>query len=299
MMYLDHFGLTTPPFSISPDPAFAYPSRAQRQAHATLLHAIDDGVAFVKITGMAGTGKTLACRLLLAALAGSGRRLDTAYIANPCLTPRSLLLAIGVALNLPLRADASEPTMLALLQRALHKAAAADRRVVVCLDEAQAMPPDALEVLQRLATAPTAGRGLLQIALFGQPELESRLARPDLRGLASRITAHYRLEALSAPETEAYLAHRLRMAGRAEDATPLFPTAVAALVHRHARGRPRVVNSVAHKSLLFASRAGAPQVLPEHVRAAAAATPNARPATVLSRLVARWQQARPRQGTSI
>jgi MSHA biogenesis protein MshM len=296
-MYLEHFGLAVPPFSITPDLDFAYPSRAQQEAHAALLRAIDDGEGFVKITGEVGTGKTLACRRLLAALAGRERRCDTAYIPNPCLTPRSLLLAVGLELKLPLRANAPEHRMLALLDRALLKAAAADRRVVVCLDEAQAMPADALEALRRLAARVTEKRKLLQIVLFGQPELDDKLARADLRALASRITSQHRLGALSAQETEAYLAHRLRVAARAADTAPLFPTAVAALVHRHARGVPRIVNIVAHKSLLLACRDGAPGVAPQHVRAAAADTPYARPATMLSRVVAWWQQGRMRPGT--
>ncbi|MEW5882378.1 MAG: AAA family ATPase, partial [Pseudomonadota bacterium] len=140
-------------------------------------------------------------------------------------------------------------------------------------------------------------RKLLQIVLVGQPELDDKLARSDLRALASRITAQYRLGALSAQETGAYLAHRLRVAGRAADAEALFPAAVAALVHRYARGVPRIVNIVAHKSLLLACRDRATSVGPQHVRAAAADTPHARPATALSRLVAWWQHGRMRHGT--
>lgn len=295
-MYFEHFGLALAPFSIAPDPAFAYPSRAQQQAHAALLHAIGGGDGFVKITGDVGTGKTLACRRLLAALAGQPD-CDVVYVRNPCLTPRSLLLAVGLELKLPARANTSEQRLLALVDRALLKAGAAGRRVVVCLDEAQAMPADALEVLRRLAARDRDGRAVLQTVLFGRPELDDKLARSDLRPLASRIAAQYRLDPLSAQETEAYLAHRLRVAGRAADAAALFPTAVAALVHRYARGVPRIVNIVAHKALLLACRDRAATVDPQHVRDAAADTPYARPATALSRLVAWWQHGRMRHGT--
>ena len=295
-MYFEHFGLALAPFSIAPDPAFAYPSRAQQEAHAALLQAIGGGDGFVKITGDVGTGKTLACRRLLAALAGQPD-CDAVYVQNPCLTPRSLLLAIGIELKLPLRANTSEQRLLALLDSALLKAGAAGRRIVVCLDEAQAMPADAFEVLRRLAARDRDGRAVLQTVLFGQPELDDKLARSDLRPLASRITAQYRLGPLSARETEAYLAHRLRVAGRAADASALFPTAVAALVHRYTRGVPRIVNIVAHKALLLACRDRAAVVGPQHVRDAAADTPHARPATALSRLVAWWQHGRMRHGT--
>ncbi|GAB4474907.1 MAG: AAA family ATPase [Burkholderiaceae bacterium] len=296
-MYLEHFALAVAPFSIAPDPAFTYPSRAQQEAHATLLEATDRGEVFVKVTGEVGTGKTLTCRRLLAALTEGGRRCDVAYIANPCLTPRSLLVAVGLALKLAPRASASEPRLLAALDRALLKAADAGRRVVVCLDEAQAMPPDALEALCRLAERGGGRRPPVQVVLFGQPELDARLRHARLRALASRITAQYRLTALSAQETEAYLAHRLRVAGRACDTAAVFPPVAAARVHRYTRGVPRLVNVVAHKSLLLACRDGAPHVGAQHVRAAAADTPYARPATALSRLIAWWQQGRIRQGT--
>ncbi len=296
-MYLQHFALAIAPFSIAPDPAFAYPSHALLQAHATLLQAIDRGEGFVKITGEVGTGKTLACRRLLAALAEGERRCDIAYIPNPCLTPRSLLVAVGHELKLAPHANTPRHRLLALIDRALLKAADTGRRVVVCCDEAQAMPADTLEALRHLAERGNAPRPSLQVVLFGQPELDARLCRADLHAFTRRITAQYRLTALSARETEAYLAHRLCVAGRAPDAAALFPPAVAALVHRHTRGVPRLVNIVAHKSLLLAFRDGAPCVAARHVRAAAADTPYARPATALSRLVAWWQQGRMRHGT--
>jgi MSHA biogenesis protein MshM len=298
-MYLEHFGLAVPPFSIAPDPAFAYPSRGLQEVHAALLQAIDRGEGLVKITGEVGTGKTLACRRLLAALAEGERRCDFAYIPNPCLTPRSLLVAVGDALELAPHANPSQARLLALLDRTLLRAADAGRRVVVCCDEAQAMPADTLEALRHLAERGNARRPTLQVVLFGQPELDAKLRRADLRAFASRITAQYRLGALSAQETEAYLAHRLRVAGRVSDAAALFPSAVAALVHRHTRGVPRLVNIVAHKSLALACRDGAPCVAAKHVRAAAADTPYARPATALSRLVAWWQQGRMRHGTQV
>jgi MSHA biogenesis protein MshM len=272
-MYLDHFRLTAAPFSITPDTAFAFASRAQQEALDTLLLAIEDGAGFVKITGEVGTGKTLACRRFLAALAASRTRYETAYIPNPCLSPRTLLLAIALELELPLRHDAPEHELLAALHRHLLAAAREERRVVVCLDEAQAMPVDALEALRLLSNLETEKRKLLQVVLFGQPELDRKLVRPDLRQLASRVAFQYRLAALTADETERYLAHRLRVAGHSGDA--LFAPHVARLLHKVARGVPRLINLVAHKSLLLAYGAGCLRVCPHHVRAAAADTPYA------------------------
>jgi MSHA biogenesis protein MshM len=272
-MYRDHFRLTAAPFSITPDTAFAYSSRAQQEALNTLLLAIDDGQGFIKITGEVGTGKTLACRRFLAALATRSERIETAYIPNPCLSPRTLLLAIALELALPMRHDAPEHELLAALNAHLLKAAESGRRVVVCLDEAQAMPVDALEALRLTSNLETETRKLIQIVLFAQPELDRKLARQDLRQLASRITFQYSLGALSADETERYIAHRLRIAGHSGDA--LFPPAVARVLHKVTRGVPRLINIVAHKSLLLAYGSGALRVEPAHVRAAAADTPYA------------------------
>jgi MSHA biogenesis protein MshM len=155
----------------------------------------------------------------------------------------------------------------------LLQAAEAGRRVVVCLDEAQAMPFDALEALRLTSNLETEKRKLIQIVLFAQPELDHKLARQDLRQLASRITFQYALGALSADEAERYIAHRLRVAGHNGDA--LFPPKVAQLLHKVTRGVPRLINIVAHKSLLLAYGAGGLRVEHAHVRAAAADTPYA------------------------
>jgi MSHA biogenesis protein MshM len=289
-MYLEHFRLQAAPFSITPDTAFAFSSRAQQEALNTLLLAIDDGEGFIKITGEVGTGKTLACRRFLGALAARESIYDTAYLPNPSLSPRTLLLAIGLELGLPLANNAPEHELLAALNDHLLAAARAGRRVVVCLDEAQAMSVDTLEALRLVSNLETEKRKLIQVVLFGQPELDRKLARDDLRQLASRVTFQYRLSALSADETERYLAHRLRVAGQHGDA--LFPPHVARLLHKVTRGLPRLINIVAHKSLLLAYGEGALRVAPEHVRAAAADTPYAGRLGVASRIAGWWGQLR-------
>ena len=284
-MYLNHFQLKAAPFSITPDPEFTYGSRAQLEAFNTLLLAIDDGEGFIKITGEVGTGKTLACRRFLAALAcrssSNCAGFDTAYIPNPQMTPRTLLLAVARELRLALRPDAPEHEILSELNRAVLKSARNGRRVVVCLDEAQAMPIDTMEALRLLSNLETEKSKLVQVVLFGQPELDTRLARRELRQLASRISFQYRLGALSPDETERYLAHRLRVAGFLGDA--LFPPPVARALHRVTRGVPRLINIVAHKTLLLAYGEGALRASPRHVKAAAADTPYASHLGLLSR----------------
>ncbi len=221
----------------------------------------------------------------MAALAGRESRYDIAYIPNPALTPRTLLLTIAVELKLPLRGDAPEHEILASLNAALLRAAADGRQVVVCLDEAQAMPADTIEALRLVTNLETEKRKLLQVVLFGQPELDRKLARPELRQLASRITFQYHLGALTREETERYLAHRLRVAGYR--GAELFPLHVARHLHRATRGIPRLINIVAHKSLLIAFGQGALRVSKKFVRAAADDTPYARRITWLGLFSAR------------
>jgi len=288
-MYLTHFGLDSAPFALTPDTKFAFSSRSQREALDTLVLAIEGGEGFLKITGEVGTGKTLLCRRFMGYLASggaAGERYRTAYVPNPCLSPRTLLLAIARELKVRIANVNSDSEILETLNRTLLRSAKRGSRVVVCLDEAQAMPIETLEALRLVSNLETEQRKLLQVVLFGQPELDGKLARNDLRQLRTRIAFHYELGALSAAETEVYLAHRLRVAGHRGSA--LFPRDVARTLHEHARGVPRLVNIIAHKSLLLAYGQGTPRVTPRQLRAAAKDTPQAHTASLLRLLLPRW-----------
>jgi len=293
-MYRAHFGLKATPFSLTPDTAFAFSSRAQREALDTLVLAVDGGEGFIKITGEVGTGKTLLCRRFLGHVAsltgsdgGSAGRYRAAYIPNPCLSPRTLLLAIARELKIRMANVNSDTDVMDALNRALLRLAARGSRVVVCLDEAQAMPVETLEALRLLSNLETEKSKLVQVILFGQPELDRKLARNDLRQLRTRIAFHYELSALSSAETEVYLAHRLRVAGHQGSA--IFPAEVARAIHVYARGVPRLLNIIAHKSLLLAYGQGSPRVTLRHARAAAKDTPQAYSPLLLARLMwPRW-----------
>jgi MSHA biogenesis protein MshM len=187
-------------------------------------------------------------------------------------------------LGVSLRSGSSEHTLLAALNQHLISRAAEDRRVVICLDEAQAMPRESLEMLRLVSNLETEKRKLVQIVLFGQPELDRRLARPNLRQLASRIAFHYELGCLSRDETERYLAHRLRIAGH--QGGELFISAVARRLHAVTGGVPRLLNIVAHKALLLAYGEGALRVSAAHLRLAARDTPSARRLGIGARLAA-------------
>lgn len=269
-MYESHFGLREPPFGITPDTSFAYACNSHQEALNTLLVAARNGEGFMKVTGEVGTGKTLLCRRFLAAL---GDRFVSAYVPNPYLEPRTLMFALAEELAIVLPRDADQHHLLKELQRALLNFARQGKTVVVCLDEAQAMPLETLESLRLLSNLETEKRKLVQVVLFGQPELDERLAQSSVRQLRQRITFQYRLSTLSAAELEHYLAHRLRVAGYRGN--QLFQPAAVRALHRTSGGTPRLANVIAHKALLLAFGEGLQQVLPRHVRGAAADTPAA------------------------
>jgi MSHA biogenesis protein MshM len=270
-MYQAHFGLHEPPFGITPDTSFAYACASHQEALNTLLVAVKNGEGFIKITGEVGTGKTLLCRKFLATLDDS---YVSAYIPNPYLEPRTLLLALAEELGVILAKEDDQHHLIKGITQALLGFARQGKSVVLCLDEAQAMPIESLEALRLLTNLETEKRKLLQVVLFGQPELDYKLADESVRQLRQRITFQYRLGELACDELDYYLAHRLRVAGYRGNRLVTKP-AVRAL-HRASGGIPRLINVLAHKSMLLAFGEGAQQVTRSHVLAAVNDTPAAR-----------------------
>jgi MSHA biogenesis protein MshM len=263
-MYKAHFGLREVPFSITPDTSFFFTSPHSQEALNTLLVAAKNGEGFIKITGEVGTGKTLLCRKFLATL---GPEFVTAYIPNPYLEPRTLMLALADELGLKLEKDVDQHQLLKSITQRLLELAAGDQRVLLCLDEAQAIPLESLEALRLLTNLETEKRKLLQIVLFGQPELNRHLELDSIRQLAQRITFHYHLGPLSRDDVEYYIAHRLRVAGFS--GSRLFSRAAVAKLYSASGGIPRLVNILAHKALMLCYGEGRQQVGRGHVRAAA------------------------------
>ena len=269
-MYLDHFGLSELPFGITPDTSFTVLTRSHQEALNTLLIGLASGEGFIKITGEVGTGKSLLCRRLLQALPENA---VSAYLPNPYLAPRTLLLALAEELGVAVDSASDDYHLLKCVNEALLAYAGDERPVVVCIDEAQAMPLETLESLRLLSNLETEKRKLLQIVLFGQPELDRKLAEPSVRQLLQRIAFHYRLGSLGREEVSNYLAHRLRVAGYRGD--ELFAPRAVRSLHRASRGTPRLLNILAHKSLLAVYGEGKHAVLSRHVRQAAADTEGA------------------------
>jgi len=276
-MYQAHFGLGEMPFGITPDTSFFFTSPHSQQALNTLLVAARSGEGFIKITGEVGTGKTLLCRKFMATL---GEGFVTAYIPNPYLEPRSLMLALADELELPLQRDVDQHQLLKSLTQRLMDLAREGKQVVMCLDEAQAIPLESLEALRLLTNLETEKRKLLQIVLFGQPELNQHLQTNSIRQLAQRITFHYHLGPLSRDDMEYYLAHRLRVAGYS--GSRLFSRGAIGRLFRASGGIPRLVNIMANKSLMLCFGEGKQQVTRRHVDMAAVDT-------VQSKAGLRWQ----------
>jgi len=271
MNYLAHFGLREPPFGITPDTSFFYPCRSSQQALNTLLVALDNGEGFIKITGEVGTGKTMLCRKLLATL-DEGAWVS-AYVPNPNLEPRALLFAVAEELGLGLDPALDQYRLLKGVTRALLDLARMRRRVVLCMDESQAMPLETLEALRLITNLETEKRKLLQVVLFGQPELDSKLDSESVRQLRQRITFQHNLQALDEEEIGSYFTHRMRTAGYAGSA--LLTRGARTALFQASRGLPRLINILSHKALFLLFGEDGNVLEKQHVRAATLDTPAA------------------------
>ena len=267
MNYLKHFGLRELPFGITPDTSFFFGYRSIQEALNTLLIAVGNGEGFIKITGEVGTGKTLLCRKFLSTL---GPGWASAYIPNPSLEPRGLMLALAAELGIVGETISAHRLEKEFMQRLLDLARAG-KRVVLCMDETQAMPLQTLETVRLLTNLETERRKLMQVVLFGQPELDRKLAQDSVRQLRQRIVFQHTLSALARDEVAAYVAHRLTIAGYSR--APLFAKGALKAIHIASRGIPRLINILAHKSLLLVFGEGGQRVEKRHVRAAVDDTP--------------------------
>lgn len=269
-MYETHFGLREPPFGLTPDTSFFFACSTYQEALNTLLVAARSGEGFIKVTGEVGTGKTLLARKFLASL---GSQFVTAYIPNPYLDPDALLQALADEFRVQRAADLTQNRLLRELTLRLLEHARAGKRVLVCLDEAQAMPLKTLETLRLLTNLETEKRKLVQVVLFGQPELDEHLQDRSVRQLRQRITFQYQLKGLGPEETHLYLHHRLRVAGHRGGR--VFTAFAVRLLYWLSGGVPRLINILAHKSMMLAYGEGTRLVGARHVYRSALDTPAA------------------------
>jgi type II secretory pathway predicted ATPase ExeA len=261
-LYLEHFGLKEPPFRITPHTDFFFDGADRGATLEALIYAVLHDEGIVKVSGEVGSGKTMLCRVLMERLPA---QVDTIYLATPSLGREEILQAIGDELGLAL---AGKRTAVALreLQESLIHRYAEGRRVVVLIDEAHAMPEETLEEVRLLSNLESSRHKLLQIVLFGQPELDATLAKPGLRPLRDRVTHAFRMRPLSEAEAAKYLSFRMRAAGYR--GPEIFGPRAASRIAGAAQGLTRRINILADKALLSAFTGNEHAVTASHVRAA-------------------------------
>jgi MSHA biogenesis protein MshM len=262
-MYYTHFGLAQPPFRITPDTGFFYSGGNRGPILETLMYAIGQGEGIIKVTGEVGSGKTMLCSMLQSRLPAN---VETVYLANPSVSPEEILHAIALELQLKPPRDASRLEVMQMLHGHLLERHAQGKQVVMFVEESQSMPISTLEEIRLLSNLETAHAKLLQIVLFGQPELDDNLRQPHIRQLRERITHSFRLNPLKPGEIRDYLNFRLRAAGyRGPD---LFSPPVINAIAKATNGLTRRINLIADKALLAAFAGNTHTLTLEHVKAA-------------------------------
>lgn len=276
-LYLEHFGLSKPPFQITPDLDFFFSGGRRGDVLSALLHVAAHDEGIITLVAEVGSGKTLLARLMISRLDSS---VCAVYLANPCFSRDEIIAAIGRDLGLTDMGSSIEGK-LAQLSDELLRRHAAGQRVLLVIDEAHAMPAESLEEVRLLSNLETGQHKLVNIMLFGQPELDGLLAEPRLRQVRDRVIHRFVLPPLQADEASAYIDHRLRAAGW-HGARLFSPAGLARLV-KASEGRARRINLLADKALLAAYAQGARSVEGPHVHSAVQELPIERPASTATR----------------
>jgi type II secretory pathway predicted ATPase ExeA len=262
-MYNEHFGLKRAPFRITPDTKLFYPGGNRGEILEALIYAVTSGEGIVKVVGEVGSGKTMLCRMLEERLAD---RVDIVYLANPSLSPEDTLHAIALEMKLDVDPEANRLQVMHVLQERLLEKHAGNRQVVVFVEEAQSMPIATLEEIRLLSNLETNRDKLLQIVLFGQPELDENLGKAEIRQLNERITHSFYLQAFTPEQMREYVNFRMRAVGyRGPD---IFRGGAYRRMARASEGLTRRINILADKALLAAFAEDTFDVGKRHVRIA-------------------------------
>ncbi len=262
-MYLEHFGLNEPPFRITPHTDFFFDGANRGATLDALVYAITHDEGIVKVSGEVGSGKTMLCRVLMERLP---ENVTIIYLANPSLSRDDILYAIADELSLNVPDNARSSMVMRALQDHLIKSFGEGRQVVVLIDEAHAMPVETLEEIRLLSNLEANRNKLLQLVLFGQPELNDILARPDMRQLKERITHNFGLTPLVRDDIGHYLDFRMRAAGYRGPS--VFSAPALKLIAQSSLGLTRRINILADKALLAAFSSGSHQIGPKEIQAA-------------------------------
>jgi len=246
-MYQEHFGLNTPPFKITPDTSLFYEGNQRGAALEALVYAIKSGEGIIKVVGEVGSGKIMLCRMLEVRLSDE---VDVIYIANPSLSPDNILHVIAHELQLDVNTETSKVDLMHQIQAHLLKKHAENRQVVLFVEEAQSMPIETLEEIRLLSNLETDENKLLQMVLFGQPELDEKLSLQHIRQLKERITHSFNLSPFRPDDTLHYLNFRLRAVGY--KGPDIFNKKTAGVVKKYSAGLNRRNNIIADKAWLTA-----------------------------------------------
>jgi MSHA biogenesis protein MshM len=270
--FQEYYGLSQQPFSLAPNTEFYVEIKTQQECFNVLSYALQAGEGFIKITGEVGTGKTLLCRRLLNSLHEDDY--VSVYIPNPALNPQALWRAIGHELSLDVNGIDMHLVQERIQQRLLSLAQQG-RSVILVVDEAQCIPEDSLEAMRLISNLEAESRSLIQIVLFGQPELNTLLAQDRFRQLKQRITYSAELQAMDGASLQHYIQQRMVLAGYR--GMPVFEERALKLMNKATAGIPRLINIIAQKALFSAFGGGSNKVSEAHVRAAAIDTEGAKP----------------------
>ncbi len=262
-MYEEYFGLNRPPFRITPDTSLFYDGGRRGDILAALAYAVQRGEGIVKVVGEVGSGKTMLCRMLQQVLP---EEVEIIYIANPSVSPEDILFVIASELQFDIDRDASKHELVARLQDYLLQRHAENKQVVLFIEEAQGMPLETLEEIRLLSNLETDQHKLLQIILFGQPELDENLSKQSIRQLRERITHEFKLAPLDADEIHQYLNFRMREVGYT--GPELINRKLAKQIAHHSEGLLRRVNILADKMLLAAYASDTHTLTPKHLKEA-------------------------------
>ena len=262
-MYYEYFGLNQAPFRITPNTDFFFGGGNRGPILEALIYAVTHGEGIVKVSGEVGSGKTMLCNMLMERLP---QNVETVYLANPSVSPDEILHAIAFELQLGIERQATRLEVMQALHEVLLKRHAEGRRVVVFVEESQGMPLATLEEIRLLSNLETRNDKLLQIVLFGQPELDENLRQPNIRQLRERITHSFGLAPLNTNDVREYLMFRLRTAGY--HGPDLFTDNIVKMITRASGGLTRRVNLIADKALLAAFSENTHTVKPRHIEAA-------------------------------
>lgn len=246
-MYLYHFGIRELPFSLTPNTSFYFGLPSHNEAMQVLMTALKTGEGFIKVTGEVGTGKTLLCRKLLNDMPDA---FEVAYLPNPCLSPEDIRFALASELGLRNLSKINQQQLSQKIQLKLLDLNKKGKGVVLVIDEAQTIPWESFEALRLFTNLETESRKLVQVVLFGQPELDQMLASERLRQLRQRITFSYKLRSLTMDEMSAYVNHRMAMAGY--QGAKVFTKSALKAVYQYSGGIPRLANIMCHKALMLA-----------------------------------------------